>query len=683
MFISRLSPVGLNVNETISLQKDFNTKELESLISCCLGIKSENLTKIYEKLRKLSSRKLKMVVSEPLFNVAISNLVRGVKESSKDFTWMGIVQLGWLIDSLYRKDFWAPFSQDSSIYLPFDGVFLKSIKPIKGLFIHRNPKGLFISIDGSMLEVKFNKKSNFLRLNLENQHDLIAWKFNEDVFRIDYISELFTPIVPEVFERECLSLQDLKKWSDSISKAVQLLQLCGLDDILTELNLLIRVIVPLKFIKDSHQSGSSPDFPGVICMSWTDDILQFLEAIIHEAAHNKLTFVEKRNPLTDSYEEIFRSPWREDLRPAHGLIHGSFAFLSVAVLWDSLLRSPALPSYYIASITKRMKVVIIQVQQALFELKRAKCLTETGKDVVESIRKIHSNLLTDCNIDIASLKVQRGGSSAADKIKHELSLLKELSNDCKWVLPLYTSTKKKLDSTIERMNIVEPAASIIKKRLPLYYLWWGLPLVEAFNLTEELGEAKFWMPLHICFGLIWRYVDEVEDNHSKDIQEQQMFYDSALGLLIENIERLKSRKIPFSPRLRRLLFQFYAYRRIEKNGIIKVRDIWRRASAFLVVPDILRGGEGARFRAYKEYCIFLGLLDDLEDGWEDLNAGRRTWVTQQLSTKSPEACRQEFKTICDDYKHRLREAVPTELTLWSKVLDHSFIHCDYLISKIQ
>ncbi len=586
MVINSLSPIGIDHRETTSLLARLHSNQLETLISCCLALKSKSLSRIYEDLRHFSRDKLHQVVSDPLFNVALHHLVQGLKKSSEGSISDGTAHLEWLVDSLSQKDFWAPFNQNRSIYLPFDGVVLQSTKPLEGLYVHRKSTGTYVSIEQSTFELGFNKESNFSRVNLGDNHWLTVWRLVDHIFRIDSISDLYTSTIPEEYEREWSSPKELNRWSNSISEAVQLLQSCGLNDTLTELESLIQVIVPLKFIQESNQSSSSPEFPGAICLSWADDVLQILEALVHEAGHHKLCIVEREGKLTVSSEAIFRSPWRDDLRPARGLIHGAYAFLGVAVLWDSLLKSASLPGNYIASITHRKRVALKQVQAALLELDQARCLTQLGANVVESI-KAHASQLNAGNFDVADVEAKRGFSSVK-KNPDELSLLGELSIDNDWLMPLYSSTKDSLDSTIKRIGVAHIAESIIKRRLPYYYLWWALPLVEAFKLGEKLDEGKFWVPLHIRFGLVWRFVDEVEDAHSSDRQEQQIFYDAALGLLIESVEILSSRNIHFSPRLRKLLFQFYAYREVETNGSIKVKDIWRRASAFLVVPEILR-----------------------------------------------------------------------------------------------
>jgi HEXXH motif-containing protein len=676
-----ISPIGFDVNELISLQGRRHLYDLETFISCCLAIRSTELDQTYNKLRSLGPERLKQVISDPLFSIAIHNLIRGEKESSGSFGSNGALQARWLIDDLSKTDFRALFNTDNVIHLPSDGIVLQSNKPLDGLNIHRQNGKLFVSPDQHFLELAFDKDSNFRRLDLSEGHWLMAGKYTGDVFRIDSISSMYIPVIPDDYEREWSSPHELKRWSESIAEAVRLLQLCKLDGILTELKLLVRIIVPLKYRKDSHISSSSPDLPGIICMSWANDVLQVLETIVHEAGHHKLCLIERERPITDSSEAIFHSPWRDDLRPARGLVHGSYAFICVAALWNSLLKSESLPKRFAASISHRQLIVLRQIRDALSELTKAKCLTETGRDVVESIKRVHNDLAAGCNYDLAGVEIQTGHSRAG-KGNREHSLLDEFSNDCDWLLPLYNSIRDSIDTTIRRAGLDEKIVSTIKERLPFYYLWWGAPLVEAFGLSKNLEEAEFWVRLHICFGLIWRFVDDVEDGHSTGIREQHMFYDAALALLIENSGLLQSREIQVSRRSRRLLFEFYAYRSVEKAGDIKAKDIWRRASTFLVVPDILGGAERAGLKAFREYCIFLGLLDDLEDGWEDLAAGRRTWITNLLSTKSLAECRLEIRSMCDRYKRRLQKIVPAGHILWWKLLDDSFARCARLISVV-
>jgi hypothetical protein len=681
MVISRLSPIGLDHRETISLQTRLYSEQLETLISCCLALKSETLRRIYEDLRSLSRSTLNQVISDPILNLAIRNLVQGVRESSQDALSNGTLQLKWLVDSYSKNDFWVPFSQSRSIYLPFDAIVLQSTKRLEGLFVHHQSSGTFVSIDRSTFELRFNKESNVLRFDLGDQHWLLAWKLNDEIFRVDSVSGLYAPVIPEEYDREWLSPKELSNWSNSIYEAVELLQSSSLGDTLAELKLLVRVIVPLKSKQGSHLSSSTPDFPAVICMSWADDILQLLEAIVHEAGHHKLCLVERQGQLTLSSDAIFRSPWRDDLRPACGLIHGSYAFLGVTTLWDSLLKSASLPTKYVASIAHRKRIALKQIGDALSELSKARCLTELGTDVVEGIVRVHTSQAAACDFGVRNIE-GKGALGSVKKNRDELSVLGELSVDHDWLLPLYSLANDGLDSTIKRITMARTPKSLAKKRLPVYYLWWALPLVEAFGLNDKLDEAMFWVLVHIRFGLIWRFLDEVEDGHSTNKREQHMYYDAAIGLLVDNVEVLSSRNIHFSSGLRRLLFHFYAYRGVEANGSIKTEDIWRRASAFLVVPQILRGIEPALFRAYREYCIFLGLVDDLEDGWEDLGAGRRTWITHILSTKTPDHCKLEFRTKCDHYRQRLLKVIPSHMSLWKKLLELSSHHADDIISQI-
>src|SRR4051812_16593333 len=98
MAINRLSPIGIDHRDTASLIAHLHSEQLESLISCCLALKSKSLSRIYEELRHFSQDELHQAVSDPVFNVAIRNLVLGLKKSSENSISDGTVQLKWLVD---------------------------------------------------------------------------------------------------------------------------------------------------------------------------------------------------------------------------------------------------------------------------------------------------------------------------------------------------------------------------------------------------------------------------------------------------------------------------------------------------------------------------------------------------------------------------------------------------------
>jgi HEXXH motif-containing protein len=59
-----------------------------------------------------------------------------------------------------------------------------------------------------------------------------------------------------------------------------------------------------------------------------DDVgaLRFAEGVIHEAMHLALTLLEVERPLVQSSATMMPSPWRDELRPIGGVLHGLFVF---------------------------------------------------------------------------------------------------------------------------------------------------------------------------------------------------------------------------------------------------------------------------------------------------------------------------------------------------------------------
>ena len=103
---------------------------------------------------------------------------------------------------------------------------------------------------------------------------------------------------------------------------------------------LVRSIQILKQ-EDSEidMSYSHPKIPFSIFLSVCPDssplsCLRIAESILHEAMHLKLTLIENVLPLIQpGATGLFFSPWREEKRPAQGVIHGLFVFRAV---WDYL-----------------------------------------------------------------------------------------------------------------------------------------------------------------------------------------------------------------------------------------------------------------------------------------------------------------------------------------------------------
>ncbi|WP_346106825.1 aKG-HExxH-type peptide beta-hydroxylase [Nonomuraea maheshkhaliensis] len=61
------------------------------------------------------------------------------------------------------------------------------------------------------------------------------------------------------------------------------------------------------------------------------DTLITAEHILHETSHHRLTLLLEQDPImADAAEGLVDSPWREDPRPMHQILHGTFVFARIA-----------------------------------------------------------------------------------------------------------------------------------------------------------------------------------------------------------------------------------------------------------------------------------------------------------------------------------------------------------------
>jgi uncharacterized protein len=101
-----------------------------------------------------------------------------------------------------------------------------------------------------------------------------------------------------------------------------------------ELAALIRVVVPFESPQDGYVSTSSPETFGAIALSRQPDRYTCAETLVHEAQHLKLCAILDIGALTlpDDGRRYY-APWRDDPRPASGLLQGAYAFLGVSGFW--------------------------------------------------------------------------------------------------------------------------------------------------------------------------------------------------------------------------------------------------------------------------------------------------------------------------------------------------------------
>ncbi|MDQ2810410.1 MAG: HEXXH motif domain-containing protein [Actinomycetota bacterium] len=98
----------------------------------------------------------------------------------------------------------------------------------------------------------------------------------------------------------------------------------------------VSVIVPLTPQSETDLiSATSPAAFGAIATSWPPDPVTLAETLVHEFQHVKLCGLLDMVPLTESGGEKVYAPWRQDPRPAAGLLQGVYAHLGIVRFWQA------------------------------------------------------------------------------------------------------------------------------------------------------------------------------------------------------------------------------------------------------------------------------------------------------------------------------------------------------------
>lgn len=98
----------------------------------------------------------------------------------------------------------------------------------------------------------------------------------------------------------------------------------------------ISVIVPLTPRSDTDLvSATTPAAYGAIATSWPPDPVTLAETLVHEFQHVKLCGLLDMVPLVESGAQRVYAPWRQDPRPAGGLLQGIYAHLGIVRFWQA------------------------------------------------------------------------------------------------------------------------------------------------------------------------------------------------------------------------------------------------------------------------------------------------------------------------------------------------------------
>lgn len=131
-----------------------------------------------------------------------------------------------------------------------------------------------------------------------------------------------------------ISVPHVDRWHDLFREAWRILTVRH-ERAATILSWLPLTLVPLRQSAEGPALSATSGWAfGAIAISLPPRGLDLAEILIHEYRHLLLGVVEDMVPLVDKYHKsLFYAPWRRDLRPAGGMLQGSYAHAAITEFW--------------------------------------------------------------------------------------------------------------------------------------------------------------------------------------------------------------------------------------------------------------------------------------------------------------------------------------------------------------
>jgi hypothetical protein len=177
----------------------------------------------------------------------------------------------------------------------------------------------------------------------------------------------------------------------------------------------ISVIVPLTPRSDTDLvSATTPAAYGAIATSWPPDEVTLAETLVHEFQHVKLCGLLDMVPLASSGEQRVYAPWRQDPRPAGGLLQGVYAHLGIVRFWHAQQHAETDPDGLLRAqvLFARWRPAIGETVQTLLE---TDSLTPAGVRFAERLRAQGQQLMG------APLPVEAAQIAAEVALDHRLT----------------------------------------------------------------------------------------------------------------------------------------------------------------------------------------------------------------------------------------------------------------------
>ncbi|GAA3701302.1 HEXXH motif domain-containing protein [Nonomuraea antimicrobica] len=126
---------------------------------------------------------------------------------------------------------------------------------------------------------------------------------------------------------------ELRRWRSALDEAWDILTIHH-PATAAEIAVAHRVLTPLRPPADGQVSGTASETFGTVGLSAPSDGLTLAAVLAHEVQHAKLgALLDIVRLIEPDDSRRFYAPWREDPRPAGGLLQGAYAYLGVSGFW--------------------------------------------------------------------------------------------------------------------------------------------------------------------------------------------------------------------------------------------------------------------------------------------------------------------------------------------------------------
>jgi HEXXH motif-containing protein len=145
----------------------------------------------------------------------------------------------------------------------------------------------------------------------------------------------------------------------------------------------VQVIALKPLAAGGYTNISYSDLPGALVVGVVKHPYELADILIHEFHHDRLFAIQESEPFfaeaaTDPGDQRYYSPWRDDPRPLHGILHGFYVFQPVWSFWKDVCKEGGTDPRLLDYARDRLLRTALQLSIALHQLERHASFNASG-----------------------------------------------------------------------------------------------------------------------------------------------------------------------------------------------------------------------------------------------------------------------------------------------------------------